>query len=143
MAVPPAPEHREELADADQVDELVRRFYQAVVQDGLLGPIFEGMELDWGVHLPKMVDFWSDRIFDTNRYRGNAVGAHQPVLDRFPFGEAELDRWLELWTETVEELFTGDAAELAVTKAHLAAAGIGTLARRHAGRREPTLPLVP
>lgn len=143
MSVPPAPAEREELRDPTQVGELVRRFYQAVLQDGLLGPIFEGMELDWGVHLPKMVDFWSDRVFGTNEYRGNAVGAHQPVLDRFGFGDAELDRWLELWTETVEELFTGEGAERAVERAHLAAAGIRTLARRHAGRPGATLPLVP
>lgn len=143
MTVPPVPAEREELVDPEQITELVRRFYQAVLQDGLLGPIFEGMELDWGVHLPKMEDFWSDRIFGTNEYRGNAVGAHRPVLDRFPFGDAELDRWLELWTETVKELYVGEGAERAVERAHLAAAGIGTLARRHAGRQERSLPLVP
>lgn len=143
MSAPPAPVERAELCEPAQVAELVRRFYQAVVQDGLLGPIFEGMELDWGVHLPKMVDFWCDRLLGTNDYRGNAVGAHQAVLDRFPFGEAELARWLELWTETVDELFVGDGAERAVERASLAAAGIGTLARRHAGRQVPTLPLVP
>jgi hemoglobin len=145
VSVPPAPDpaDREELRDPAQLDELVRRFYQAVLQDGLLGPIFEGMEPDWAVHLPRMVDFWSDRIFGTNEYRGNAVGAHQPVLDRFPFGDAELDRWLELWTETVDELFVGEAAERAVERAHLAATAIRTLARRHAGRQVRSLPLAP
>ena len=111
MSVPPAPAEREELRDPVQVAELVRRFYQAVVQDELLGPIFEGV--DWGAHLPKMVDFWCDRLLGIPGYQGNPVGAHQPVLDRFPFGDAELDRWLELWTETVEELRM--VAEMPVT----------------------------
>ena len=31
---------------------LVRRFYQAVIPDPLLGPIFEGMAVDWSVHIP-------------------------------------------------------------------------------------------
>ena len=141
--MPPPPAEREELQDPAQIAELVRRFYQAVVQDSLLGPIFEGMEVDWGVHLPKMVEFWSDRLLGIPGYQGNPVGAHQPVLDRFPFGDAELDRWLELWTETVEELFTGEGATWAVDRAHLAAGAIRTLARRNAGGREPTIPLVP
>jgi hemoglobin len=141
VTVPPAPAEREELRDQVQVAELVRRFYQAVVQDELLGPIFEGV--DWGAHLPKMVDFWCDRLLGIPGYQGNPVGAHQPVLDRFPFGDAELDRWLELWTETVEELFTGETADFAVSRAHLAAGAIRTLARRHAGTRQPSLPLVP
>ena len=145
MSIPPVPvpEEREELLDPVQIDRLVRRFYQAVVQDDLLGPIFEGMEVDWGAHIPKMVDFWSDRLLGLPGYQGNPVAAHQPVLDRFPFGEAELTRWLELWTETVGELFTGETADFAVGRAHLAAAGIATLARRHAGKPEATLPLVP
>ena len=143
MSVPPAPAEREALQDPAQVAELVRRFYQAVVQDSMLGPIFEGMEVDWGVHLPKMVDFWCDRLLGIPGYQGNPVGAHQPVLDRFPFGDAELDRWLELWTETVEELFTGETATWAVDRAHLAAGAIRTLARRNATGRQPSLPLVP
>ena len=53
------------------------------------------------------------------------------MLDRFPFGDAELARWLELWEETVDEWFVGEIADLAKHRAHLAARAIGTLARRH------------
>jgi hypothetical protein len=35
------------------------------------------------------------------------------VLERCPFGAGELARCLELWEETVDELFTGETAELA------------------------------
>src|SRR4051812_6538311 len=52
------------------------------------------------------------------------------VLDRFPFGPAELDRWLELWDETVDELVVGDVATLAKTRARTVAGAIATLARR-------------
>lgn len=143
MSVPPPPAVREELRDQVQIDRLVRRFYQAVVQDDLLGPIFLGMEVDWGAHIPKMVDFWSDRLLRIPGYQGNPVGAHQPVLDRFPFGEPELARWLELWSENAYELFTDESARAIVERAELAAAGIRTLARRHAGKQERALPLVP
>jgi hemoglobin len=132
MGVPGAPAHRSEIRDVDDVELLVRRFYQAVIPDPLLGPIFHDLPVDWAVHIPKLVDFWAGRLLGLPGYIGNPVGAHQPVLDRFPFGAAELDRWLELWEETVDELFVGAVAELAKERAHMAADAIGSLARRHA-----------
>jgi hemoglobin len=134
MGVPPRPAARREITEVADVDLLVRRFYQAVIPDPVLGPIFSEMGVDWSVHIPKLVDFWAGRLLGLPGYEGNPVGAHQPVLDRCPFGSVELARWLELWSETVDELFTGDVAELAKQRAFLAAEAIGTLARRHAGR---------
>ena len=130
MGIPPVPTERHPIESVEDVGLLVRRFYQAVIPDPLLGPIFEGMPVDWSVHIPKLVDFWAMRLLDQPGYSGNPVGAHQPVLDRFPFGDAELARWLELWQETVDELFVGDVAELAKERAGMAATAIGTLARR-------------
>lgn len=134
MGVPPAPVARKPLEDLDDVELLVRRFYQAVIPDPLLGPIFHCFGVNWSVHIPKMVAFWADRLLGVPGYRGNAAGAHQPVLDRFPFGAPELERWLELWGETVDELFIGEVAELAKQRASVAAGSIGTLARRAASR---------
>ena len=132
MGIPRRPAVRTEIVDRNDVDLLVRRFYQAVIPDTVLGPIFTAMRVDWSVHIPKLVDFWAGRLLGEVGYVGNPVGAHQPVLDRCPFGEVELARWLELWEETVDELFVGDVAELAKTRANMAADAIGTLADRHA-----------
>ena len=131
MGVPPPVSERTALTTEADVERLVRRFYQAVIPDPQLGPIFHRMDVDWSVHIPKLVDFWCLRLFDQPGYAGNAVGAHQPVLERCSFGDAELARWLELWEETVDELFVGDVAELAKQRAHLAADAITSLARRH------------
>ena len=134
MGIPPRPTVRTEITDRADVDLLVRRFYQAVIPDAVLGPIFHAMRVDWSVHIPKLVDFWVGRLLDEPGYVGNPVGAHQPVLDRCPFGAPELARWIELWEETVDELFVGDVADLAKQRAHMAAEAIGTLADRHARR---------
>jgi len=131
MGVPPLPAQRRALATVDDVGLLVRRFYQAVIPDPLLGPIFEGMAVFWAAHIPKLIDFWAGRLLGIPGYEGNPVGGHQPVLDRFPFGPPELERWLTLWEETVDELFLGDTAELAKARARMAAGAIGTLAARH------------
>ena len=139
MGIPRPPTHRAPIATVADVELLVRRFYQAVIPDPLLGPIFHAMAVDWSVHIPKLVDFWAGRLLSVPGYEGNPVGAHQPVLDRCPFGAAELERWLELWEETVDELFCGEIADLAKHRAGLAAGAIGTLADRHAGSARPSL----
>jgi hemoglobin len=131
MGIPSRPATRTTIDDVNDVDLLVRRFYQAAIPDPLLGPIFSGFGVDWSVHIPKLVDFWAGRLLGEPGYVGNPVGAHQPVLERCPFGGAELARWLELWGETVDELFVGDVAELAKQRAGMAAEAIATLVRRH------------
>jgi hemoglobin len=134
MAVPPPPAARKEIDDVADVELLVRRFYQAVIPDPLLGPIFHDFGVDWSVHIPKLVDFWASRLLGVPGYRGNPVGGHQPVLDVCPFGDVELARWLELWEETIDELFVGEVAELAKQRAHVTADAISTLAERHRSR---------
>jgi hemoglobin len=139
MGVPGLSAARREIDGVADVEDLVRRFYQAVIPDTLLGPIFRDMGVDWSEHIPKLVDFWAGRLLGIRGYDGNPVGAHQPVLDRCPFGAAEVARWLELWEETVDDLFFGQVAELAKQRAHMAAGAIGSLARRHAAMSEADL----
>jgi len=130
MGAPPPLATRTEIDGLADVELLVRRFYQAAIPDPILGPIFHAFGVDWSEHIPKLVEFWSSRLLGTPGYVGNPVAAHQPVLDQCPFGAAELARWVELWEETVDELFAGDLADLAKQRARLAADAIGALARR-------------
>jgi len=140
MGVPPLPARRRPIETVGDVEELVRRFYQAAIPDPLLGPVFHAFGVDWSVHIPKLVAFWSRELLGEPGYTGRPVGAHGPVLDRRPFGAAEVARWLELWEETVDELFHGELADRAKQRAALAGDAVAILARRHAeGRR--VLPL--
>ena len=132
MGAPPPPASRRPIADIADVELLVRRFYQAVIPDPLLGPIFHDFGVDWSEHIPKLVGFWASRLLGVPAYVGNTVAAHQPVLDRCPFGSAELERWVELWYETVDELFVGEVADLAKARARNAAGAITSLVRRRA-----------
>jgi hemoglobin len=142
MGVPALVTERHDIVSLDDVALLVRRFYQLVIPDDLLGPIFHDMPVDWSVHIPKLIDFWASRLLGTPGYEGNPVGAHRPVLERFPFGERELGRWLSLWGETVDELFVGEVANLAKQRARMAASAIGVLSRRQLGAsRRAALPV--
>lgn len=87
---------------------LVETFYGKVEQDERLGYMFnEVAGVDWDSHLPKMVDFWSNLLFQTGRYKGRPFRQHLPL----PIRPGDFDRWYGLWVETVDELFEGENAE--------------------------------
>ncbi|MGK7370788.1 MAG: group III truncated hemoglobin [Candidatus Halalkalibacterium sp. M3_1C_030] len=99
-----------DLSSDEDIRRLVHAFYDRVQQDERLGYIFnDAAGVDWETHLPKMVDFWSNLIFQTNRYRGRPFRQHMPL----PIQRGDFERWFGLWTETVDELFEGKNAEYA------------------------------
>ncbi len=129
-AAPPATD----IATPADVELLVRRFYQAAIPDPLLGPLFHAGAIDWSVHVPLLRTFWERELLGVAGYAGNVVAAHRPLLDRTPVGEANLDRWVELWDETVDELFTGPTATDAKRRARQIADALAHVAR-HRGAR--------
>lgn len=89
----------------DDVKKLVDTFYDKVRADALIGPLFS--HVDWPHHLPIMYNFWSSMLLGDQSYRGNPLQKHLPL----PLQRDHFDRWLKLFTETVEENFSGDKAE--------------------------------
>ena len=128
------PARRADVATVDDVARLVRRFYRVAIPDPLLGPIFTGAAVDWGHHIPLLTSFWARELLGEPGYAGNVAGAHVRVLDIMPFGDAQVRRWLELFDETVDELFVGPIADRAKQRAAQVGDVIATLARRSTNR---------
>ncbi len=123
-----------DISDPADVELLVRRFYQAAIPDPLLGPLFHAAGIDWGVHVPLLRSFWERELLGQPGYAGNVVAAHRPLLAHTGIGQANLDRWVELFDETIDELFRGPVAERAKHRARQTAAAIAHLAARHTPR---------
>src|SRR5688572_11035548 len=101
------------------VQWLVDRFYDKVKMDKSLGYIFNDvMKVKWEKHLPIMYAFWENTLFYTGGYEGNAMKKHLNVNRVIPLQKKHFDRWLQLFTETVDEYFEGEKAELAMQRAH-------------------------
>lgn len=99
-----------DIRNDEDITLLVHQFYKKVGDDERLGYIFNDVAaVDWETHLPKMVDFWSNILFQTRRFNGRPYRKHQPL----PIKRQDFDRWLDLWRETVDEFFTGENAEIA------------------------------
>lgn len=99
-----------DIQNEEDMRKLVHAFYDKVQQDDRLGYIFnKAAEVEWETHLPKMVDFWSNVLFGTGRYRGKPFRQHLPL----PIRRDDFDIWYRLWVETVDNLFDGERADYA------------------------------
>ncbi len=103
-------------------DRLVRAFYERALVDPLIGFIFTDVaKLDLEAHLPKIASFWETVLLGAQTYRGGAFAVHAELNAKVELREAHFQRWLQLWSTTVDELFAGERAELA--KAHAVRVG--------------------
>ena len=95
------------------IDHLVQTFYDKLLQDDLLQPIFRQTILPHlEVHLKTIADFWDSILLDADIYRGNVTEKHIALDKKFPLSHNEFNRWLLLWKQTTDELFEGEKSEM-------------------------------
>jgi hemoglobin len=106
------------LETREDIELLVNKFYDKVGNDPTIGFFFTDVaKVNWNHHLPKMYAFWETLLFGQISYKGNPMAAHFPVNEKIPMEKFHFEHWLKLWTETVEEHFSGEMADLAIYKA--------------------------
>lgn len=108
---------RADLANRNDIELLVRSFYRYAAMDEVLGPIFAAADVDWPSHIDTLTDFWAWQLLGVHGYAGNPLRAHEHAHSRTPFSEVHYERWLELFSSTVDEYFVGTTAELAKGRA--------------------------
>jgi hemoglobin len=107
------PPHADLNTRAD-VHDLVVAFYREVVMDDVLGPVFDEVaEVDWTVHIPRLIDYWCRILLDEPVYHGSLQAAHREVHQRAPFETHHFDRWYGLWADTIDARWQGPTALLA------------------------------
>ena len=107
-----------DIENRKDIEQLINAFYEKVREDELIGFIFNDVaKVNWQKHLPVMYDFWENIIFYTNNYSGNPMMVHMHLSQRTPLTKEHFERWLKLFTGTVDELFQGAKATTAKEKA--------------------------
>lgn len=109
----------------NDIELLVNRFYEKVKVDDILAPVFA--HVNWPAHLPIMYNFWASLLLGERSYQGNPFQKHLTL----EINAAHFQRWLTLFTETVDENFSGEKAgevkDRAVNIAHLFQHKLGLL----------------
>lgn len=109
---------KSDITSRKDIELLVNTFYTKVRVNKTIGFIFEDIaKVDWDAHLPKMYSFWASLLLDEQSFKGNPMQKHIELSKLTTMTEVEFSEWLSLFTETVDDLFTGKKAEEAKQRA--------------------------
>lgn len=97
-----------EIISLEDIKKMVHTFYGKVRKDKLIGPIFnERIQDRWPQHLEKMYTFWQTVLLGEHTYFGSPFPAHASL----PISHDHFEKWMELFRQTLDELFKGAIAE--------------------------------
>jgi len=108
-----------DIVERKDIKHLVVAFYKKVRKHNTLGPIFNQIISDWEGHFELLTDFWETQLFLNRKYHGNPVSSHQ-VVDEKMNNSVTLEHfglWLNIWFETIDELYEGETAWIAKNRA--------------------------
>ncbi len=98
---------------------LLTEFYRIAPNDSEIGYHFDGVDLV--AHLPAIVDFWEKVLFGKAVYFGNSLAVHQILHTKSPLTSEHFQRWVEIFSRTVDALFAGKTADDAKLRAKMIA----------------------
>jgi hemoglobin len=109
---------KKDIENRNDIELLVNSFYDKVKADPVIGFIFNDIvQVHWKRHLPVMYDFWENTLLYTGGYTGNPMEIHRRLNQLISLTAEHFQQWTNLFTSTVDELFTGEKAELAKQRA--------------------------
>jgi hemoglobin len=124
MEQPERDQPKPDLTTRDDLLNLLRAFYGQALLDPLLEPVFTGAGMDLEEHLPRIASFWEVSLLGTGEYTGRPMQLHRQLITGAGLTEPLFERWLELWEQTVSELYAGPTGDRAKREAVRMAAGM-------------------
>ena len=108
-------EEKKDILSLEDIKILVDTFYDKVRKDELIGPIFNDRIQDrWPQHLAKMYTFWQTVLLGEHTYYGSPFPPHAQL----PVEKEHFGTWLALFSQTLDELFSGEVAREAMWRAN-------------------------
>ncbi|MEO7530167.1 MAG: group III truncated hemoglobin [Sediminibacterium sp.] len=102
-----------DIETRNDIEILMSSFYSKALVDDTIGFFFtEVVPLQMETHMPLIVDFWETVVLGKAKYKGNVLEVHQHIHQLSTFKEVHFSRWVTLFQQTVNELFSGNNSEL-------------------------------
>ncbi len=108
-----------DIETREDLETLLTEFYTVATGDEKIGHHFADLNLV--SHLPVIVDFWEKVLFGKPIYFGNPLSIHLQLNEKSPLKFEHFERWFEIFSRTVDKLFTGETAENAKLRAKMIA----------------------
>ena len=109
-----SPDQQPDLDSREQIGRFVDLFYQRLLADKELAPIFVDVaEVDLKVHLPHIKDYWCKLLLGEKGYQRHTMNIHRQLHGKRTLRREDFDRWLAFFVATVDDNFEGERAERA------------------------------
>jgi len=113
---------KRDISSRADIDDLMLRFYGRAMSDPVIGYLFTDVaQLDLEHHLPVIGDFWESTLFGTgvySRHGRNPLMIHAELDRKGTLDPLHFQRWLALFSDSVDESFAGMRAEYAKHRGH-------------------------
>lgn len=106
---------KRDIESRADIERLLVEFYKVIPFDPEIGHHFDGLDL--AEHIPIICDFWEKILFGNPVYFNNPLTVHQKLHERFPLKPEHFLRWVEVFSQTVDQLYSGKMADLAKFRA--------------------------
>jgi hemoglobin len=105
---------RPDLDSPEQIDSFVDRFYERVLADELLAPLFLDVAgIDLPEHLPRIKAYWRKMLLGDPEYRRHMMRKHRELDAQQHLSPEHYARWLELFEQTLEKHHSGPVTDRA------------------------------
>ena len=109
---------KKDIESRGDLEKMLETFYKKVFKDDLISHFFiEVVPLNLDTHIPVITDFWESVLLDGRGYRKNVMEIHLNISEKSKINKEHLDRWVKIFSETVDDLFEGAKASLAKQRA--------------------------
>lgn len=103
---------KKEIEDRNDLLFLMQQFYEKATKNETIGFFFtEVAHLNLEKHIPIITDFWEDIVFGTYKYKNNPMQVHKELYKKHTIENKHFEKWISIFTKTVDENFEGSNAE--------------------------------
>ena len=102
---------QQDISNSADVELLVKTFYSNLLLNEEVKPIFA--HVDFEKHMPHMIAFWEFVLLDKEGYTTNVFDKHVNL----PLKAEHFAIWLKTFENTVNYLFEGEKANMAIQRA--------------------------
>ena len=107
-------QHKPDLDSRLQVERFVDLFYQRMLADEQMSPIFlEVARVDLDLHLPHIKDYWCKLLLGERGYQRHTMNIHRQLHGKRELQAEDFQRWLGHFTATLDEHFAGEYTDKA------------------------------
>lgn len=107
-----------DLDSPEHIAEFVELFYQKLLADEQLAPIFnEVANIDINKHLPLICAYWEKLLLGNKVYQRHTMNIHRNIHRQRVLTAGDYQRWLYYFKQTISENFKGKLADKAVKTA--------------------------